>query len=63
MPFNWRGVFPKELLASCSKLAEEAKKQLEKNIGEIHVDLDGRQETVRNCESNLGNFVRIEYYF
>jgi 2',3'-cyclic-nucleotide 2'-phosphodiesterase (5'-nucleotidase family) len=31
--------------------------KLEKKIGEIKIDLDGRYETVRNHESNLGNFV------
>ena len=35
----------------------DANKQLEKIVGHIKVDLDGREKTVRNQESNLGNFV------
>jgi len=31
--------------------------KLEDILGEFHVDLDGRFETVRTQESNLGNFV------
>ena len=33
--------------------------KLEKELGNIKTDLDGRYDTVRNHESNLGNFVSL----
>jgi len=35
----------------------DANKQLDQEIGVINVPLDGRHDSVRNGETNLGNFV------
>jgi hypothetical protein len=36
---------------------EQSLKGLDKILGTIDVDLDGRFSVVRSCESNLGNFI------